>query len=51
MPPAVITMRGNPDLKSEVLYSYELGYRTELARRFSLAAQARPSSPAIPASA
>jgi iron complex outermembrane recepter protein len=35
-PPALVALLGNPNLKSEELLAYELGYRVELAKRVSL---------------
>src|ERR1041385_7442046 len=34
-PPALVALFGNPDLKSEELLAYELGYRIELTKRCS----------------
>jgi len=34
--PAVLAIFGNPDLKSERLTAYELGYRAQAGKRFSL---------------
>jgi iron complex outermembrane recepter protein len=36
LPPVQVVMRGDPDLKSEVMWAHELGYRGELGSRLSV---------------